>query len=305
MSMSTLRRFFWLGALLSATLQVSALPTAQDQSCNGHPEYCDRRYSELSFVGAHNSPFVGPLLQHNQDISVSQQLDFGIRFLQGQTHKNDDGVFSMCHTSCLLEDAGSVSSYLQTVKAWLDGHPDEVVTLLITNGDGLDIKEFDDAFNTVGGIKDYTFAPKSKLALGDWPTLRELIKTGKRLIVFVDSKADTNRFPYLLDEFSYYFETPFSTTDENFPQCTLDRPAGGTPDGRMYLVNHTLNVNILGIFLPDRFKAGRTNAAVGQGSIGAQVDLCNSIYHRKPNVVLLDFITEGDVLKAERTMNGL
>lgn len=73
----------------------------------------------------------------------------------------------------------------------------------------------------------------------------------------------------------------------------------------MYLVNHTLNVNVFGIFLPDRFKAGRTNAAVGQGSIGAQVDLCNSIYHRKPNVVLLDFITEGDVLKAERTMNGL
>lgn len=185
MSMSTLRHFLWLGALLLATIQVSALPTAQDLICNGHPEYCDRRYSELSFVGAHNSPFVGPLLQHNQDISVTEQLDFGIRFLQGQTHKNDDGVFSMCHTSCILEDAGSVSSYLQTVKTWLDSHPNEVVTLLITNGDGLDIKEFDDAFNAVNGIKDYTFAPKSKLALGDWPTLRELITTGKRLIVFV------------------------------------------------------------------------------------------------------------------------
>lgn len=112
------------------------------------------------------------------------------------------------------------------------------------------------------------------------------------------------KVPYLLDQFAYYFETPFSTTDPKFNQCKIDRPPGAKPDGRMYLVNHTLNVDIFGVLLPHRLAAPLTNAATGEGSIGAQVDLCHSLYDRNPNVVLVDFLTEGDVFKAERTMNG-
>ena len=34
--------------------------------------------------------------------------------------------------------------------------------------------------------------------------------------------------PYILDEFKYYFETPFSPTKDNFYQCDVHRPSANT-----------------------------------------------------------------------------
>lgn len=112
------------------------------------------------------------------------------------------------------------------------------------------------------------------------------------------------KYPYILDQFSYYFETPFSTTDPKFRQCKIDRPPNASSDGRFYLVNHTLNVDIFGVIVPDRLNARRTNAATGDGSIGAHVDLCNSIYNRKPNVMLIDYVNQGAAITAQNRLNG-
>jgi hypothetical protein len=157
------------------------------QVCNGRAEYCSRRYSNVSLVGSHDSPFVGLLPQDNQDFTITQQLAFGVRFLQGQTHLSIGGELSLCHTNCLLEDAGTLVSFLQTVKSWMDKNPNDVVTLLITNGDNLPISRFDQAFQS-SGIKPYAFIPPSspnQLPIGSWPTLHALISAGTRLVVFL------------------------------------------------------------------------------------------------------------------------
>jgi hypothetical protein len=168
----------------SALLALSA--TAQT-ACNGHAEYCTLPYPNVTQIGAHDSPFVGPLPQHNQNLEVSEQLDLGIRFLQGQTRQNLDGELSLCHTDCLLEDAGTVQDYLSTVKAWMDDHTDEVITLLLTNSDGFAITDFDAAFNG-SGITEYAFVPSTSpdtLSINSWPTFEELISDGTRLITFL------------------------------------------------------------------------------------------------------------------------
>ncbi|KAF7588637.1 hypothetical protein BBP40_005448 [Aspergillus hancockii] len=277
-------------------------------ACNGESAFCTRKYSDITQLGAHDSPFVGPLPQHNQNLKVTEQLDLGIRFLQGQTHKAlDSDAIQLCHTSCLLEDAGTLKSFLGTVKTWLDGHPDEVVTLLLTNGDSLPIARFDEVFVSAG-IKDYVFVPDSTpdvLAMESWPTLGDLISKGKRLVVFLDYGANPSTVPYILDEFAYFFETPFGVTDSSFPDCSIDRPSGASAGGRMYIVNHFLNVEVLGIKVPDRIRARRTNAASGNGSIGAQSNLCQSIYRRLPDVVLVDFVDQGEVIKAQKALNGV
>lgn len=160
--------------------------------CNGREEYCERSYSNITFVGSHDAPFVGKLPQQNQNIGITAQLDMGIRFLQAQTHRSklDDKVIELCHTSCWLEDAGKLESFLSTVKKWLDSNPDEVVTLLLTNGDSFDVSKFGDVFSS-SGIDDYAFVPSSDpLFINDWPTLGTLISSGKRLVVFLgESKA--------------------------------------------------------------------------------------------------------------------
>ena len=121
----------------------------------------------------------------------------------------------------------------------------------------------------------------------------------------LDYHADTTKVPYILDEFSYYFETPYDVTTKDFPTCELDRP-GGNGDGMMYIVNHFLDIDLFdGILIPDEADASRTNAATGAGSIGAQNDVCKAKWGREPNIVLVDYFETGNVFVAEDTMNGL
>ncbi|CAG7945538.1 unnamed protein product [Penicillium salamii] len=276
-------------------------------TCNGHSEYRTRSYSNITFVGSHDSPFVGPLPQQNQNIDIKAQLDMGIRYLQAQTHHSvlDKKTLELCHTSCFLEDAGTLKKFLTTIKKWLDAHPNEVVTLLLTNGDSISISEFGDTFSSSGITKYAYVPPSSPLAISDWPTMGDLISSGKRLVVFLDYGANTSQVSYIHDEFAYYFETAYDVTDASFSSCSIDRPPGASATGRMGLVNHFLDIDIFGVKVPARDKAGTTNAASGKGSIGAQASLCAGLYGRVPNVILADFVDKGEVIKAQNNLNGL
>lgn len=90
--------------------------------------------------------------------------------------------------------------------------------------------------------------------------------------------------PYILDEFSYYFETAYDVTDASFPSCAIDRPSGASANGRMGIVNHMLHVEILEIQIPNEVEAATTNSV---NSIGAQAAICEGLYGRAPNVVLV------------------
>lgn len=91
---------------------------------------------------------------------------------------------------------------------------------------------------------------------------------------------------YILDEFQYFWETPYGETDSNFPRCNIDRPEGVDPNGRMYLVNHVLNIDIFGVKIPDLANAGKTNSF---DSIDKQVNLCRGMWGKTPNVILVSW----------------
>lgn len=296
----------WIFSALLVSFTFSSASALANPLCNGHAELCSRKYSNITFIGAHDSPFVGDSPADNQELSVTAQLDAGIRFLQAQSHVDPFKTLSLCHTNCFINDAGSLTSYPTTIKNWLDKNPNEVLTLLLTNGDRVDVKDFDSSFNSAG-LDKYAYTPPTHpLPMTAWPTLGDLIKSKTRLIVFLDYGADENTVPYILDQFAYYFETPFDTTDPAFGQCTIDRPPKATPEGRMYIVNHYLDWEITsGLLVPDRGAAATVNAATGKGSIGAQAELCIGLYGRAPNAVLVDFVDKGDVMLVQRELNGL
>ena len=180
------------GTLVQRASQSSAHVSSPSMStlattCNGRSEYCTRSYSNITFIGSHDSAFVGPLPQQNQNIDIKAQLDMGVRYLQVQTHRSiiDEDVIELCHTSCLLEDAGPLKEYLETIKTWLDANPNEVVSLLLTNGDSVPITEFGDTFSS-SGIANYAYVPSANpLPITNWPTLGDMISSGKRLVVFL------------------------------------------------------------------------------------------------------------------------
>lgn len=99
-----------------------------------------------------------------------------------------------------------------------------------------------------------------------------------------DYNANTSSVPYILDEFSYYFETHYDVTNSSFPDCSIDRPSGSNGSGRMGIVNHMLHFEIFGIQIPDEIAAGTTNSVK---SISAQASICEGLYGRNPNVVLV------------------
>lgn len=278
--------------------------------CNGHVELCNRKYSNITQIATHDSAFVGILPTDDQDVDVTTQLDAGVRFLQAQTHRNVFGTLSLCHTSCFLKDAGSVEAYLQVIKAWMDTHPNEVVTLLLTNGDNVGVSEFDEVFSA-SGIQPYAYIPgpsHNPAVLDSWPTLGEFIANNTRLVAFLDYGA-MDTVPYILPEFLYFWETPFDMTDPSFPQCIIDRPPSlsETPalaHERMYIINHYLDTEMMGMDVPDRRDARKTNAAVGSESIGAQVRLCQQEHGRAPKGILVDYFDKGDVFEVQDALNG-
>ncbi|KAF3480262.1 uncharacterized protein GIQ15_05609 [Arthroderma uncinatum] len=276
------------------------LPT-NTRPCNGYPEFCARSYGNITQVAAHNSPFVRPgNIASNQELEVITQLNDGIRMLQFQTHYMNGTVY-LCHSSCDLLNAGTLESYLKKVAEWLKANPYDVLTILIGNGDFIKATNFTAPIES-SGLIDHVFTPKKPtLALDEWPTLSEIILSGKRAVVFMDYEANQRDVPYILDEFAHMWETPFSPTDRNFP-CDVQRPPGlneADARKRMYMANHNLNleISIAGttILVPNSVLLNETNAVSGFGSIGAMGGNCTEKWGRPPNFLLVDYYNVGNV----------
>ncbi|KAK3956545.1 PLC-like phosphodiesterase [Pseudoneurospora amorphoporcata] len=288
-------------ATASSTESPKPVPT-NTRPCNNYPEFCDRKYSNITEVGCHNSPFVrANSVAANQQLGVIDQLNDGVRFLQAQIQFTaNDSVPHFCHTTCDLLDAGPITEWLTTVKDWVVAHPYDVVTILLGNGN-YSTPDFYVPHIEKTGILRYVFTPPViPMALDDWPTLSHMILTGQRVVMFMDYMANQTAYPWLLDQFSQMWETPFDPVDQNFP-CVVQRPPDLPADqakNRLYLMNHNLNgeANLLGnaLSVPDLSRINVTNAAEGFGSLGLAANNCRSDWGRAPNVLNVDYYNMGE-----------
>ncbi|KAL5115874.1 hypothetical protein ACEQ8H_006190 [Pleosporales sp. CAS-2024a] len=272
-------------------------------------------------VVAHNSPFVvAHNAASNQILPVLTQLEDGIRGLQFETHKpNGSSAIRLCHTSCDLLDVGTLESYLKTVRGWLDSHPYEVIAIIMGNNNDNSTRnpatDYVAPFQQSGMIK-YLWTPHSAtMNLSDWPTLGEMIIENKRVIVMLDYGSDQAEVPWLLSQFDYQWQTPFSPTDAAFP-CTEQRPPNQAEDvsrNRMYLLNHNLNIQIeigaTDILIPAYSLLNQINAVSGNGSLGLNVQGCEHMWGRPPNWLLVDYYNfgnfNGSVFQVAATANNV
>lgn len=177
---------------------------------------------------------------------------------------------------------GTLEDYLSTVTSWIEKNPYDVVTILIVNSDYVTPSNFSAPIQN-SGLIDYAYEPwKIPMSLDDWPTLSEMILDGKHAVVFMDYQANQTAYPYILDEFSQMWETPFSPMNRSFP-CTVQRPPGITAaeaEDRMYMINHNLNLEVIlagsDILIPDSAQINVTNAVSGYGSLGLMANNCRS-----------------------------
>ncbi|KXL50352.1 MAG: hypothetical protein FE78DRAFT_85157 [Acidomyces sp. 'richmondensis'] len=288
------------------TTSTSAASDTVYASCNGYPELCNRKYSNVTYVMAHNSPFVVPNnAASNQMLGVKTQLNDGIRGLQFETHKpNASSPMMLCHTSCDLLNVGPLEDYLVTVREWLDENRYEVITIMVGNEDFVDASNYIAPFENSGMI-DYLYVPKSApMGLDGWPTLGEMILTNKRVVVMLAYDANQTAIPWLLEQWNYAWQTPFSPTNPEFP-CTVQRPPNQSKNisyDRLYTANHNLNLQIedkalgVDILVPYWPKLHNTNAnyTTIEGCAGTTVDHCTNMWGRPPNYLLVDYYNIGN-----------
>ncbi|CAL8580986.1 hypothetical protein XPA_006699 [Xanthoria parietina] len=176
------------------------------------------------------APCRAPLTNWSRNLNTTRQLDAGVRLLTAQVH-NYNGTWHLCHSDCALLDAGLLSSWLATIKSWLDEHPYDVVSILLVNSDLATRSDLDGEFEAAA-ITSYAYTPSSTTAVSiSWPTLDELIASGKRLITFVADLAPSMAAPYLMDEFTFIFENPYSVTSlSKFFMYTGTTSGGPGPD---------------------------------------------------------------------------
>ncbi|KAK0107188.1 hypothetical protein ONS95_003893 [Cadophora gregata] len=285
----------------TATATTSTAPQPTNTTpCNNYVEFCGRSYGNITEVAAHNSPFVRPgNAAANQALDVTTQLNDGIRLLQGQMHFVGE-VPHFCHGSCDVLDAGPITEYLSTVYDWVHSHPYDVITILLGNGAYNAVTTYQ-PFIEQTNLHNYAYVPpKIPMGLNDWPTLASMILQGKRVVFFMDYEANQTAIPWMLDEFSQMWETPFDPVDRNFP-CTVQRPPDLPEDqakNRLYLMNHNLNydINLLGnsILVPNIPLLNVTNNVTGFGSLGSGAENCNSSWGFPPKFLNVDYYNVGN-----------
>lgn len=182
-----------LSSIFAGSLAV--LASAQQQ-CNGYSEFCNKPYNELTYVLTHNSYAYTANAAANQQCSITSQLADGVRGLKLSAVKanSSDSTIYLCHTSCSILNAGPATDTLSSITNWVKNNPNEVLTIMWNNPYGdFYASDFANAYQQ-SGLADYSYAqPQGNLS---WPTLQELIASGKRVINFLDVNADQSTVPW-------------------------------------------------------------------------------------------------------------
>ncbi|KAF2087744.1 hypothetical protein K490DRAFT_56829 [Saccharata proteae CBS 121410] len=293
--------------------------------CNNSPALCSRSYANITHLGAHDSAFIRDAANGynsfgDQSYNTTTQLDAGVRLVSAQVHlietANGGREWHLCHTTCVLSNAGTLSNWLSEIRQWLDTHPSDVVTILLVNSDNASAEELAAEY-TAADMAHYGYVPPASTPNTGagliWPTLNDLVDKNTRLVTFVADLPDNSAAPYLLDEFANVFESGYENYQPADFSCAPDRPAAvandtvkATDSGMLFLMNHFLYWRqAFGIDVPDVRNANATNGVVGVGALGTQLVDCRNVYGRYPTFVLVDFFDAGPAIESVDFANGV
>ncbi len=317
-------------------------PAATPGTCNGYAALCDRPLNDVAFAATHNSMAsvtIPSWLFGQQDGTIQDQLDYGIRGFLIDTYygfRQKSGVRTdlsslpkrqvavqeigeeavnaaerirsrlgdqnlgarqiyLCHGFCEL-GAVSLSSALADLRTYLVNNPGAVV-IVINQDEGVTPADIKRAFEQAGLLDLLYRGP-----FGPFPTLRQMIDSGQRLVVMAENDADhISWYPLayqsLLQETPFHFSNTAALTDPaQVPESCRDNR--GPASAPLFLVNNWV----------DTTPAPRaSNAAVvnERSALLRRAETCQSIRHRIPNLVAVDFYKHGDVLGVVRALNGV
>jgi hypothetical protein len=302
-------------------------------ACNGFPQLCDRTIDQVVFAGAHNAmsnqDAPGWMFPHHE-AGMPQMLRDGIRALLVDVHygfaggariktdmrmepttdkikqsigaegyaaamrirdrlvgvdESKRGLY-FCHGFCEL-GAYPVEPALQDIRDFVVAHPDEVIIIIVE--DAVMPVDLASEFEKAGfdGLI-YTGAQTPH-----WPTLRELIESGKRILLFTESGRPG--VPWLRPAFATFRETPYTFHKAEDFSCRANR---GGDAGPLFQINNWIDTTPT----PKPSNAAIVNA---YPFLLARAERCAEERHHLPNLIAVDFYKTGNLFAVVDKLNGV
>ena len=197
----------------------------------------------------------------------------------------------LCHVLCELGALEAVPEF-KKIKDWMDRNPREVLMFVVE--DAAPTAAIKQAFED-SGLADYA----SDVPVGDgkpFPTLEQMIDSGKRLWVMAEEKGDrTGWYRRAYDEMQ---ETPFAFTSvKALESPTSCRPNRGGTQPPLFLMNHWVEA-----YPPRPRDADVVNKL---RFLLTRAHECERERDRVVNMLAVDFAERGDVIAATTSLNGL
>lgn len=251
--------------------------------------FLNKKYTEATFLMTHNAfnaserGYAFP----NQTHRIGKQLMNGVRGLMIDTYDGSGGVAQVYHSVDLLGKE-PLKDVLTEVKDFLVSYPYEIVTIIFQNegSNSQLIKAIEDA-----GLLDYVYVHN-----GTWPTLKDMINSGQRLVLFTEN----NKLPkpdYLMPAWGYVFDTPYTFKSTSEFNCNINRGGSGTKE--LYLVNHWLGS---AVGLPDKSQAFKAN---NKKTVTNRLNTCSTLNSKTVNFLGVDFYEIGSAKAVVDSLNAL
>lgn len=155
--------------------------------CNGLENACDLRINQVMFATVHNAMAAkenGYLLNPNHFFSLEAALEAGYRGLNLEVCKCN-GVYEFCHGVCRLGSRNPIEVFLNLDRFLRDNRHEVILLNLSINNEvhqPVNLHEFYEVMKNATRFNTYLYSHYKEG--DDWPTLREMINTGKRILLF-------------------------------------------------------------------------------------------------------------------------
>ena len=189
----------------------------------------------------------------------------------------------LCHLQC-ESGATPFAAELERIRGWLEENPREALVIIIEDHAPPD--DIAAAF-AEAGLVEYTHTQAFD---APWPTLREMIDSGRRLVVMAEN--DTGGVPWYHDAFTFTQETPYHFETVAEFSCAPNR---GREDSPLFMVNHWVT--------PALAEVG--SVANSARVVNDRIATCREERGLSPNIIGVDFYASGDALAVVDSINGV
>ena len=189
----------------------------------------------------------------------------------------------LCHTLCELGPE-RMSSTLREIRGWLERNRAEVLVIILESS--VEPSEIEEEFESAELEPYLATLPRDR----PLPTLRQMIISGRRLVVLDDK--DGGDAPWHQPAFLFAQDTSISAFTKSQTACDPNR---GSPESPLLIMNHWV----------DRFPPPPTAAEkVNRRSVLLErIRACRNRLGRVPNAIAVDFYDRGDAIAVARELN--